>query len=473
MGFAINHNLMAQNVSRNLGSHYSSLAESVQRLSTGLRINSAADDASGLAIRELMRADVSALHQGARNANDAISMIQVADGSLSVIDEKLIRLKELAEQAATGTYDSTQRLMLESEYQEMAKEITRIANSTDFNGIKLLDGSLAGRHDGSGLVSKGQMKIHFGTGNSSAEDYYYVEIGDCTAAALGVGNTADRPYHDYTKHEALVTENQTFKPAPSYAKYTDPVTGRIYYSEGDYFFSDLSDPANSALDWTKDREVIDRLNQHQISTQKNVPYYAMRHPDGRIFYTRDNMNFTLDPNNPKAEVLNYQNYEHRKVISQLTSTSQSMIVETKWQQYNDPAGQPWWSCDNGHTFFPELKEPLTTEGMLDWNNPDHKEKIIGLKPALEMTEVRGPVKPYNYGSPQFRPPNTSPLLYKVTDPEKPAEPFYTTSLEDPEKYMVSITDENALEFYPQKDDLKMDKVIKFKGPRWILLPESG
>ena len=173
MSMVVNHNLMASNVARNLNTHYGNLAQSTQRLSTGLRINSAADDAAGLAIRELMRSDVASLHQGARNANDAVSLIQTADGALSIIDEKLIRMKELAEQAATGTYDSTQRMLIESEYQAMASEITRIANATDFNGIHLLDGSLSGAHDGSGLKATGKLKVHFGTGNDSAEDYYY------------------------------------------------------------------------------------------------------------------------------------------------------------------------------------------------------------------------------------------------------------------------------------------------------------
>ncbi len=189
MAISIHTNLMAGNAARTLGSHYNRLSKSVQRLSSGLRINSAADDAAGLAIRELMRADVAGLNQGIRNANDAISMIQVADGALAIIDEKLIRMKELAEQAATGTYNSTQRLMIDSEFQAMGAEIDRIARATDFNGIHLLDGSLAGDHDGSALNSTGAMKIHFGTGNESAEDYYYVEIGDCTTAGLGLIET--------------------------------------------------------------------------------------------------------------------------------------------------------------------------------------------------------------------------------------------------------------------------------------------
>ena len=187
----INHNQMATNVANTLTGHYSDLQTSTKRLSTGLRVNSAADDAAGLAIRELMRTDITALQQGVRNANDAISLIQTADGALGVIDEKLTRMKELAEQAATGTYDSTQRLMIESEYQAMASEITRIANSTEFNGIHLLNGNLSSSsHDGAGMTSTGKMKIHFGTANDSAEDYYYIQIGTSTASALGVGNQA-------------------------------------------------------------------------------------------------------------------------------------------------------------------------------------------------------------------------------------------------------------------------------------------
>lgn len=191
MALVINNNLMALNAARNLTNSYGQLSVSTRRLSSGLRIGTAADDAAGLAIRELMRADISSLAQGVRNANDAISMIQVADGALQVIDEKLIRMKELAEQAATGTYTSDQRAIIDSEYQAMAAEIQRIAKATDFNGIKLLDGSLSSSiHNGSGLESTGKLKVHFGTGNNSAEDYYYIQIGEATADALSLGNGA-------------------------------------------------------------------------------------------------------------------------------------------------------------------------------------------------------------------------------------------------------------------------------------------
>ncbi|MBU0516591.1 MAG: flagellin, partial [Proteobacteria bacterium] len=191
MSLVINHNMMAANSARHLSTIYSRLSRSTERLSSGLRINSAADDAAGLAIRELMRADIAVIQQGVRNASDAISMIQTAEGAMAVIDEKLTRMKELAEQAATGTYTTVQREIMDSEYQAMAAEIDRIATATDFNGVKLLDGSLSAIHAGSG------MKIHFGTGNDSDEDYYYVTLSnmkatEATGLQVGGGATADR-----------------------------------------------------------------------------------------------------------------------------------------------------------------------------------------------------------------------------------------------------------------------------------------
>jgi len=195
MGLVVNHNMMAMAASRNLSTIYGKLAVSTARLSSGLRINSAADDAAGLAVRESMRADIAVLNQGVRNAGDAISLIQTAEGALSVVDEKLIRMKELAEQAATGSYTDTQRTIMDSEYQAMANEIDRIANATDFNSVKLLDGSLS---------SSTGLKIHFGTGNDSDEDYYYISIAKTTATdadGLAVGGGTGRAeilYNDYS-----------------------------------------------------------------------------------------------------------------------------------------------------------------------------------------------------------------------------------------------------------------------------------
>jgi len=216
MSLVINNNLMATSTANTLKATYSRLSKSVQRLSTGMRINSAADDAAGLAIRENMRMEIATLEQGIRNANDGISMIQTAEGALSVIDEKLIRMKELAEQASTGTYTDAQRLIIHSEFAAMAAEIDRIASATDFNGVKLLDGNVSiagtngawsanntwtaaeglwtnssGWQEVTGTVRNGTIiggiKIHFGVGNNRAEDYYFFRIGDMRTESLGVG----------------------------------------------------------------------------------------------------------------------------------------------------------------------------------------------------------------------------------------------------------------------------------------------
>lgn len=136
---AIKNNLMAENAARHLGKSYDSLSKSVERLSSGLRINSAKDDAAGLAVRELVRADIATLRQGARNARDAISMLQTAEGAMGNIDEILIRMKELAEQAATDSYSSAQRAIMNAEFDQLADEITRVATSTTFNGNSLLN----------------------------------------------------------------------------------------------------------------------------------------------------------------------------------------------------------------------------------------------------------------------------------------------------------------------------------------------
>jgi flagellin len=173
---------------RNLGAIYNSLGKSVERLSSGLRINNAADDAAGLATRELMRADIAATNQGVRNAADALSLVQTADGALGVIDAKLIRMKELAEQAANAIYSTVQRELINSEYQAMAAEIDRIASSTNFNGVKLLDGTMNSVNNGRGLM------VHFGVNNAANEDYYFIRTDDAratTGSGLRIGGDGD------------------------------------------------------------------------------------------------------------------------------------------------------------------------------------------------------------------------------------------------------------------------------------------
>jgi len=166
---AIKNNIMAVNAARHLGQTYDSLAKSVERLSSGLRINSAKDDAAGLAVRESMRADIGVLQQGARNALDGISMLQTMEGAMGTIDAALVRMKQLAEQAATGSYSSAQRTLMDNEFDEMALEIERIATATEFNAIKMLDNSAT-------------VTIHFG----GADDYIDITGSKMTKSGLGI-----------------------------------------------------------------------------------------------------------------------------------------------------------------------------------------------------------------------------------------------------------------------------------------------
>lgn len=142
MGLVITNNVSSLNAQRNINKSQSGLSKSLERLSSGLRINRAGDDAAGLAISEKLRSNVRALSQAGRNASDAISLIQTAEGSMNEISSSLIRMKELAEQAATGTVGTQERGFLNQEFQALRTEISRIADNTRFNDTSLLDGSL-------------------------------------------------------------------------------------------------------------------------------------------------------------------------------------------------------------------------------------------------------------------------------------------------------------------------------------------
>ena len=139
----INTNVMSMTAQRNLGTTSSSLATSMQRLSSGLRVNSAKDDAAGLAISERMNAQVRGLSVAARNANDGISLAQTAEGALGKVGDMLQRMRELAVQSANASNNSSDRTALQAEVTQLRQEIDRVAKTTSFNGTKLLDGTFA------------------------------------------------------------------------------------------------------------------------------------------------------------------------------------------------------------------------------------------------------------------------------------------------------------------------------------------
>jgi len=176
MGLRVNTNTASINAQRNLSNTTVNLQKSLQRLSSGLRITRAADDAAGLAISEGFRADVRSLTQAQRNANDGISLLQIAEGALNEVSGLLIRQRELAIQSANGTLGTSERTTINNEYQDLTAEIDRIAAVTQFNGTNVL---------ASGAAIDFQIGIDDGVNNRIT-----IASVDARASAIGIGSAA-------------------------------------------------------------------------------------------------------------------------------------------------------------------------------------------------------------------------------------------------------------------------------------------
>lgn len=176
MAQVINTNIPSLNAQRNLNTSQGALNTALQRLSSGLRINSAKDDAAGLAIAEKMDSQARGMTVAMRNANDGISAAQTAEAGLGAVTSHLQRMRELATQAASGQYDSTNRTALDQEYQQLTSEITRAIAATNFNGLPLLDGSFS--------------NINFQVGpTTTSESVIAVTIDSIAVTALGSVST--------------------------------------------------------------------------------------------------------------------------------------------------------------------------------------------------------------------------------------------------------------------------------------------
>ncbi len=176
MGLRINTNVASLNARRNLGKTRFELSRTLEKLSSGERINRAGDDAAGLAISENLKAQIRGLGQAERNAEDGISLVQIAEGALAEISNILIRLRELSVQAASDTIGRTERKFLNVEFEQLTSEIDRIANSTEFNRVPLLNGT--------GAV----FDIQIGTRNDPISDRltFDASSADVNVAALGL-----------------------------------------------------------------------------------------------------------------------------------------------------------------------------------------------------------------------------------------------------------------------------------------------
>jgi flagellin len=182
----INHNLSAMYADRSLKVTQGSLDKSMEKLSSGLRINRAGDDASGLAVSEKMRSQIRGLNQASTNAANGISFIQTSEGFLQESQDILQRLRELAVQSANGIYTDEDRMQIQVEVSQLVDEIDRIASHAQFNGMNLLTGRFA-REGGENVVTA-SMWLHIGSNMDQRERVF---IGTMTAKGLGVRNVGD------------------------------------------------------------------------------------------------------------------------------------------------------------------------------------------------------------------------------------------------------------------------------------------
>jgi flagellin len=187
----INTNLMSLNAQRNLNTSQSAMALAVQRLSSGLRVNSAKDDAAGLAIAERMSAQVRGMNVAIRNASDAISMFQTAEGAMGKIGDTLQRIRELAVQAANGALSDDDRALLQTEVDQLVEEIARVADNTKFNGVNLLDGSLTSTDFQIGADSSDTITAATDFDMTALSAYSAADVSDASAAASLIDDIDD------------------------------------------------------------------------------------------------------------------------------------------------------------------------------------------------------------------------------------------------------------------------------------------
>lgn len=216
----IQHNITAMNSYRNYSSNTKAVAKNLEKLSSGYKINRAGDDAAGLAISEKMRAQVTGLETAQKNAKDGISLVQTAEGALTEVHSMLNRMVDLADQSANGTYDNeTDRANLQKEVTQLKSEINRIADSTNFNGIKLLDGSLSSTGTTSSAatdvdISKLSRALSGSVADVDAIKGKYEQktaLADVTSAALGDNDGAKVSYtFDYTDDNG-VTQSKSIE----------------------------------------------------------------------------------------------------------------------------------------------------------------------------------------------------------------------------------------------------------------------
>ena len=244
----IQHNITALNAHRNLTNNNSSLTKNLEKLSSGYRINRAGDDAAGLAISESMRSQINGLNQATKNAQDAVGLIQTVEGALTETHSMLQRLTTLASQSANGTYNSVARGNLQLEVDQLLQEIDRIANYTDFNGIKPIAND----------VAQGKMTFQIGP---SAKETILVDKQAMTASFLGLHNAGT------IKNGATGLSNDKI----SWAKSTFPGSSKINVSTqtgGNFAIDRINDAINLVSQYRAGLGAAQNRLEHTINNLK-------------------------------------------------------------------------------------------------------------------------------------------------------------------------------------------------------------
>ncbi|AZO94004.1 flagellin [Halocella sp. SP3-1] len=270
----INHNISSMNALRNLSVNSNEMSKTMEKLSSGYRINRAADDAAGLAISEKMRAQISGLNQAQRNAQDGISLMQTAEGAMAEVHSMLRRMRDLAIQAANGTNDADDKAKLQSEVDQLVSEISGIAVRTEFNGMKLLNGDVtdvsfqigANSHQtiqvgmtdmritggaDAAITALAGLSIETGTDAQSAIDTLDAAISSISATRSDFGAVQNRLEHTIknlaTTEENLQASESRIRDADMAAQMADLTKNQILQQAGTAMLAQANTKSQTVL----------------------------------------------------------------------------------------------------------------------------------------------------------------------------------------------------------------------------------
>ncbi len=255
MGMVVRTNTMALNAYRQLGMNNSAVAKSLEKLSSGFRINRAADDAAGLAISEKMKAQIKGLETASSNAQDGISLLQTAEGNLGEVHNMLNRMVELATKSANGTYTQTERDALQSEVDQLLEEIDRISQSANFNGAKLLDGSLAAKGGATTVKIEGVNSAASG----SASAIYGATVANAAAAAVKEG--------DQFKYSVSLDDGTSYEVSFTAAKDDNGEVKNLVAADGTVYTLTAKDTASIA---DLNNAVLSELKKTKLGDMFNI-----------------------------------------------------------------------------------------------------------------------------------------------------------------------------------------------------------